>query len=139
MASVVEDSQASEEHMLDFLKDQSKAEGDFRKTLLELEARKLESDRDYRHKQLMLENMTPEDRRTFVRDEMKKQEENMYVVTYSRDHTRSYSMHQEQNIQVLDPYNTLLVKATPRRLGNMSKRNTIGLNLSICLICNYNT
>jgi hypothetical protein len=28
-------------------------------------------------------------------------------------------MHQEHNIQVLDPYYTLLVKATPRRLGNM--------------------
>jgi hypothetical protein len=33
----------------------------------------------------------------------------------------------------------LLVKATPRRLGNMSKRHTMGLNLFICHICNGDT
>jgi hypothetical protein len=48
-------------------------------------------------------------------------------------------MHQELNIQVLDPHYILLVKARPRRLGKLSTSHTIGLNLFICLLCNSNT
>ena len=60
----------------------------------------------------------------------------MDIVTYSTRRTRSYSMHAGQNIPFLDPYCTLLVKGTPRRLGNMSKRHAMGLNLFICFMCN---
>ena len=45
-------------------------------------------------------------------------------------------MHAGQNIPFLDPYCTLLVKGTPRRLGNMSKRHTMGFNWFICFMCN---
>ena len=64
-ATVLADGHAAQEQMLDFLKEQSSGESEFRKSYLQ----GLDADRQLRTQQMLLEQMSPESKKVWVREE----------------------------------------------------------------------